>query len=119
MSKTIEYPFTVRPLSKEDGGGFLCEFPDLPGAMGDGGTVEEAIADGRKALKAALAALRQMGRTLPEPTRAAANGGCALRAPCISVWHRVRRQRASASTRSRSRCWPKALDGVTKRQPRN
>ncbi len=79
MSKTIEYPFTVRPLSKEDGGGFLCEFPDLPGVMGDGSSVEEAIADGRKALKAALAALRQMGRKVPEPTRA--SGQWRMRAP--------------------------------------
>jgi len=103
MSKTIEYPFTVRPLSKEDGGGFLCEFPDLPGVMGDGGSVEEAIADGRKALKAALATLRQMGRKAPEPTRA--SGQCWLHAPS---------RRASASIRSPSRCWPKALGGATK-----
>ena len=79
MSKTIEYPFTVRPLSKEDGGGFLCEFPDLPGVMGDGSSVEEAIADGRKALKAALATLRLMGRKAPEPTRA--SGQWRMRAP--------------------------------------
>lgn len=79
MSKTIEYPFTVRPLSKEDGGGFLCEFPDLPGVMGDGRSVEEAIADGRKALKAALATLRQMGRKTPQPTRA--SGQWRMRAP--------------------------------------
>jgi antitoxin HicB len=79
MSKTIEYPFTVRPLSKDDGGGFLCEFPDLPGVMGDGSSVEHAIADGRKALRAALAALRQMGRKPPEPTRA--SGQWRMRAP--------------------------------------
>ena len=79
MSKTFEYPFTVRPLSKEDGGGFLCEFPDFPGVMGDGSSVEEAIADGRKALKAALATLRQMGRKAPEPTRA--SGQWRMRAP--------------------------------------
>lgn len=79
MSKTIEYPFTVRPLSKEDGGGFLCEFPDLPGVMGDGNSVELAIADGRKALRAALATLRQLGRKPPEPTHA--SGQWRMRAP--------------------------------------
>lgn len=79
MSKTIDYPFTVRPLTKEDGGGFLCEFPDLPGVMGDGATVEDAIADGRKALRAALTTLHQLGRKPPEPTRA--SGQWRMRAP--------------------------------------
>jgi antitoxin HicB len=79
MSKTNEYPFTVRPLSKEDGGGFLCEFPDFPGVVGDGSSIETAIADGQKALKAALAVLRQMGRKAPEPTRA--SGQWRMRAP--------------------------------------
>jgi antitoxin HicB len=79
MSKMIDYPFTVRPLAKEDGGGFLCEFPDLPGVVGDGASVEEAIADARKALKAALATLRQLGRKPPEPT--SASGQWRMRTP--------------------------------------
>jgi len=32
MSDT-EYRFTVRPLSEDEGGGYLIEFPDLPGCM--------------------------------------------------------------------------------------
>jgi antitoxin HicB len=79
MSKSIDYSFTVRPLSKEDGGGYACEFPDLPGVIGDGATVEDAIADGRKALRAALVAFRQLGKTPPEPTRA--SGQWRMRAP--------------------------------------
>jgi len=31
------YPFTIRPLSEEDGGGFAIEYPDLPGCISDGG----------------------------------------------------------------------------------
>lgn len=70
MTKVLDYPFTVRPLAKEGGGGYLCEFPDLPDVMGDGLTVEDAIVDARKALKSALATLRQLGRTPPEPAHA-------------------------------------------------
>jgi antitoxin HicB len=33
-----KYPFTIRPLSSEDGGGFLIEYPDLPGCHSDGDT---------------------------------------------------------------------------------
>lgn len=36
-------------LSKEEGGGYLVEYPDIPGCMSDGETEEEAIANGREA----------------------------------------------------------------------
>jgi antitoxin HicB len=48
MSDT-EYRFTVRPLTGDEGGGHLIEFPDLPGCMSDGETIEEAIANGEDA----------------------------------------------------------------------
>ena len=38
------YQFTVRPLSNDEGGGYLVEYPDIPGCMSDGDTIEEAIA---------------------------------------------------------------------------
>jgi antitoxin HicB len=41
------YQFTVRPLSKEEGGGYLVEYPDIPGSMSDGETIEEAVKNGR------------------------------------------------------------------------
>jgi len=50
-SSVDAYQFTVRPLSKGDGGGYLVEYPDILGCMSDGETVEEAIANGREALR--------------------------------------------------------------------
>jgi hypothetical protein len=32
-----EFPFIIRPLSEEDGGGYLIEYLDLPGCISDGG----------------------------------------------------------------------------------
>jgi hypothetical protein len=49
MSEVDRYPLMVRLLEQDEGGGYLCEFPDLPGCMGDGATPEEAIADGKEA----------------------------------------------------------------------
>jgi antitoxin HicB len=49
-----QYPFTVRPLSVDDGGGYLVEYPDIPGCIADGETPEEAIAEGKDALRCAL-----------------------------------------------------------------
>jgi antitoxin HicB len=42
-----KYPFNIRQLSNEEGGGYLIEFPDLPGCMSDGETIDEAIANGQ------------------------------------------------------------------------
>lgn len=53
-----KYRFTIRPLTPEEGGGYLVEYPDIPGCMSDGGeTVAEAIANGREALRDCLAVL--------------------------------------------------------------
>ena len=66
------YRFTVRPLSKQEGGGYLVEYPDIPGCMSDGETIEEAIANGRQALRDCLAVFRETGRELPRPNVEAA-----------------------------------------------
>lgn len=65
--KTLDYPFTLRHLSKEDGGGYLIEFPDLPGCISDGESIEETIANGRDAIKSWLAAAKEMRRAIPQP----------------------------------------------------
>ena len=61
------YQFTVRPLSKDEGGGYLVEYPDIPGCMSDGETIEEAIANGREALRDCIDVFRESGRKLPRP----------------------------------------------------
>jgi antitoxin HicB len=61
------YQFTVRPLSKEEGGGYLVEYPDVPGCVSDGETIEEAIANGREALRDCIAVFQESGRKVPKP----------------------------------------------------
>lgn len=67
MKKQIEYPFELRPLSDEEGGGWLVTYPDLPGCMSDGETPEEAMANGKDALEAWLRAAAEAGREIPGP----------------------------------------------------
>jgi antitoxin HicB len=62
-----EYPVIVRPLTKEDGGGFLAEFPDLPGCISDGESTEEALRNAMEAKEAWLAAMHEAGRKIPAP----------------------------------------------------
>lgn len=68
MSINIEdYPFYVRHLSKEEGGGFLIEFPDLPGCMSDGDTIDEAIANGFDAASCWIEIAEQDNKRIPRP----------------------------------------------------
>ncbi len=64
---SIEYPFEIRPLSKEEGDGYSIVFPDLPGCRSDGATPEEAIENGRDALKSWLAIANEFDDQLPRP----------------------------------------------------
>jgi antitoxin HicB len=61
------YPFTIRRLSLEDGGGYLIEYPDVPGCMSDGETPEDAIVNGRDALKSCLRTMKEFGDPIPKP----------------------------------------------------
>ncbi|ODN40948.1 type II toxin-antitoxin system HicB family antitoxin [Piscirickettsia litoralis] len=63
----LDYSFNVHRLSEEDGGGYLVEFPDLPGCMADGETIEDAIADAKDACEAWIEAAHEFGREIPKP----------------------------------------------------
>lgn len=67
MSKRTEYPFEIRPLSADEGGGFLIAYPDFSDCLADGETVEEALANGRCALRATIAALKSKDLPVPLP----------------------------------------------------
>lgn len=75
MSKLTDCPFELRPLSLDEGGGFLISFPNFPGCIADGETVEEAICNGRDTLKATIAALKAKNLVLPAPNRGCVASG--------------------------------------------
>ncbi|MTW19577.1 toxin-antitoxin system HicB family antitoxin [Allochromatium palmeri] len=67
MNDLNAYPFEIRPLSPEEGGGFLVSYPDFSECIADGESIEEAIANGRDALQATIATLESKGFTAPAP----------------------------------------------------
>lgn len=67
MNDAINYPFEMRLLTSDEGGGWLITFPDLPACMSDGETPEEAIINGRDAACAWLQAAEESGRDVPAP----------------------------------------------------
>ena len=62
------FPFTIRPLPDEDGGGFAIEYPDLPGCIADGENPEEALRNGSNAVKAYLRSCVKHGDPIPQPS---------------------------------------------------
>lgn len=69
------YPVTVQPLAKEDGGGYIASFPDLPGCFADGGTIEEAIHEAHDALEAWIKTAKEFGDPIPKPSVASEYSG--------------------------------------------
>lgn len=67
MSKLTDYPFEIRPLSAEEGDGFLIAYSDFSDCISDGETVEEALKNGKDALKATIAALKAKDLPVPAP----------------------------------------------------
>ena len=67
MTPLADYPFEIRPLSPAEGGGYLISYPDFAECIADGETVEDAIANGRDALQATIAALQAKQLPVPAP----------------------------------------------------
>ena len=65
-----------------DEGGYLISYPDLPGCISVGETVEDAVRNGEDARREWAAAMLEEGRRIPEPFDAAEfSGQLRLRMP--------------------------------------
>ena len=65
--KFEDYPINLSPIPEDEGGGYLVTFPDLPGCIADGDTVEEAISEARDAFAAWMAAVQEDKGKIPVP----------------------------------------------------
>ncbi len=68
MKAESDYPISIQPLSKEDGGGFIAVAPDLPGCVADGATIEEALQEVADAIVAWLKTAAEFGDPIPQPS---------------------------------------------------
>jgi predicted RNase H-like HicB family nuclease len=64
-----DYRVEIRPLSPDEGGGFLAWVPDLPGCASDGETPAEAIANVQSAITEWIEEANRLGRPIPAPSR--------------------------------------------------
>lgn len=95
------YPFVVRRLPEEEGGGFVIEYPDVPHCIADGKTAEDAIRHGRKALQACLATIAEFSERVPQPNSMVSSGQWRQRVPKglhARLVERARREGVSLNT---------------------
>ncbi len=67
MTDPMVYPVRLRPLTPEEGGGWLATVPDLPGCMSDGETPEEALKNVADAIRGWIEAGKLDGEVIPLP----------------------------------------------------
>jgi antitoxin HicB len=67
MNNLLLYPFEIRPLTEEEGGGYLISFPNFNKCISDGETPEETIKNGLAALEETIYALETMDLPIPKP----------------------------------------------------
>jgi len=60
----LKYPFT---LEQDDDGSYFIQFPDLPGCMTCGATLEEVLEMGKDAKKCWIESALHDGAYIPEP----------------------------------------------------
>ena len=70
-----DYPFEIRPLDKDEGGGFLISYSDFSECIADGETIEEAIANGRSSLEETIATLKARNFPVPAPNSGGSASG--------------------------------------------
>ena len=68
MTDILQYSFEVRPLSDDEGSGWLISHPDLPGCIVVADTLEEAMVKREPVLAACLEAAKEHGHPIPEPS---------------------------------------------------
>ena len=65
--KFEDYPVHISPIPTDEGGGYLVSFPDLPGCIADGESIEDAISEARDAFKAWMMAETEDQAKVPVP----------------------------------------------------
>lgn len=63
----MKTPTYFAHIERQEDGSFLVRFPDVPGALSEGTTVDEAVANAREALTGVLGALHDAGEAVPRP----------------------------------------------------
>jgi predicted RNase H-like HicB family nuclease len=63
----VEYKYRMNVWWSPEDAAWLVEVPELPGAMADGATPTEAVANAQETIRLWIEVARDRGREVPEP----------------------------------------------------
>ena len=75
LKKYLELNYPMEIIEDPDEGGYVVSYPDLPGCITTGDTIEKAIINARDAKKAWLQAAIEDGITINKPNEVSAYSG--------------------------------------------
>ena len=64
----LRYSVFIRPLTKDEGGGYFVEVPDLKGCHADGETIEEALKEIEDAMHSWIQTSKECNDCVPAPS---------------------------------------------------
>lgn len=67
VGKSMNRTIIIRPLTEDEGGGYLAEIPSLPGCASDGETPQAAALRVQDAASCWLATAEKIGHPIPAP----------------------------------------------------
>lgn len=73
MNAYMAIPYSLEVFEDPDEGGFVARYPDLPGCITCGDTLDDAYANAIDAKKEWLLATLEMGQNIPLPSRFLSN----------------------------------------------
>ena len=81
VDEYISLPYRMELIPDKDEGGYVVSFPDLPGCLSSGETIEEAIANANDAKAAWISSAIEDKIVIPEPDDSTYSGQFKLRIP--------------------------------------
>ena len=99
LNEYLAMPYRMEIVEDREEGGFVVSFPELPGCITCGETLETAVANAQDAKKAWLEAALADGVVIQEPDsleNTPVNSSCGCRAACTAHWQSTPSRRASA-----------------------
>lgn len=73
MNAYMAIPYSLEVIEDPDEGGFVARYPDLPGCITCGDTLDDVYANAIDAKKEWLLATLEMGQSIPLPARFLSN----------------------------------------------
>lgn len=67
LDEYLKLPYPMEIVEDQEEGGYTISFPDLPGCITCGETIEKAVDNGKEAKRLWLEAAMEEGISIPEP----------------------------------------------------